>query len=153
MNDRLTFLPVSIEHTSLCARLESLCFDAEVFDENMIHSLLSTPFVFGSLALLNDGPIGYALCSKGGDEGDLLTIAVLPETRGKGYGEALLKDLIKKAKIQNIQNLFLEVRPSNESAIKLYKKYGATQVGVRKNYYSVAGSNLKEDALVMEIKF
>lgn len=151
MNNRLTFLPVSIEHAPLCARLESLCFDSEVFDESMIRSLLSTPFVFGYLAILNEEPIGYALCSKGGDEGDLLTIAVLPETRGKGYGEALLNEMIKEAKHQNIEKIFLEVRPSNTSAIKLYKKHGATQVGIRKNYYSIAGSNMKEDALVMEL--
>lgn len=119
----------------------------------MIRSLLSTPYVFGYLAILNEEPIGYALCSKGGDEGDLLTIAVLPETRGNGYGEALLEEMIKEASLQKIKKIFLEVRPSNTSAIKLYKKHGATQVGVRKNYYSVVGSNLKEDALVMEIKF
>lgn len=152
MNNRLTFLPVSIEHAPLCARLDSLCFDTEVFDESMIRSLLSTPFVFGYLATLNEEPIGYALCSKGGDEGDLLTIAVLPETRGKGYGEALLNEMIKEAKLQHIEKIFLEVRPSNTSAIKLYKKHGAKKVGIRKNYYSVANSTEKEDALVMELK-
>lgn len=136
----------------MCAQLDSLCFESEVFDEFMIKSLLSTPYVRGFLLLKNEAPIGYSLYSHSGDEGDLLTISVLPEHQGHGYGEQLFKKIINDALKHNLKKILLEVRPSNKKALALYEKHGGEQVGIRKNYYSVAGSTTKEDAIVIVIK-
>ena len=57
----LTFTAINISHAKICAQLDSLCFDSEVFDLTMIQSLLSTPYVSGCLAMEGEDAIGYAL--------------------------------------------------------------------------------------------
>ena len=78
------------------------------------------------------------------DEGHITNIAVLPECRGMGYGNMLVEKIISYAEEKNFAFLTLEVRKSNEAAIALYKKYGFTEVGLRKNYYENV-----EDAILM----
>jgi [ribosomal protein S18]-alanine N-acetyltransferase len=88
-----------------------------------------------------DGEIrGYIAFSKILDEVHIENIAVEPEWRGKGIGSHLLKFVIEKNKDCDF---FLEVRPSNQSAISLYKKFGFFEVGRRKKYYG------DEDAIMM----
>lgn len=79
------------------------------------------------------------------DEAHVTTIGVAPEHRGKGLGELLLIRLIEEARQRNAEWVTLEVRVSNDSAQALYRKYGFTQQGVRKRYYSDNG----EDAYIM----
>lgn len=148
----LNFISLELEHTSLCSSLDSLCFESEVFSEEMIFSLLKTPFVFGFLATEGEEAVGYALASHAHTEGDLLTVCILPEKQGKGYGKQLLNKLFETCKTLKMEHIFLEVRPSNTAAIALYESYGATHEGKRKNYYTTNTAGVFEDALVMKIK-
>lgn len=149
-----TFINVESEHAKVCSVLDSQCFETDAFDSEMISSLLKTPFVSGLLILSShEQPMGYSLFSHNHDEGDLLTLAVLPEIQGQGYGQKLLQKTLALAKEKNIKNLFLEVRISNKKAIQLYKKHQAEEIGIRKDYYSVAHTHQKEDALVMRLTF
>lgn len=149
-----TFINVELSHSKVCALLDSQCFETEAFDESMISSLLSTSFVSGLLLLNQEKiPMGYSLFSHNGNEGDLLTLAVLPEIRGQGHGKNLLQQTLSLVKKNNIEKLFLEVRVSNKSAIMLYQKQGAENTGMRKNYYALPHSNQKEDALIMCFNF
>ena len=79
------------------------------------------------------------------DEAHLTTIAVRPDLRGKGYGELLLIDCLDASIQKGAETMTLEVRLTNESAQKLYHKYGFAIAGRRKNYYS----EINEDALIM----
>lgn len=79
------------------------------------------------------------------DEAHVTTIGVTPELRGKGLGELLLVRLFEIASERNAEWVTLEVRVSNASAQALYHKYGFTQQGVRRRYYSDNG----EDAYIM----
>lgn len=79
------------------------------------------------------------------DEAHVTTIGVAPDHRGKGLGELLLIELFEAARQRNAEWMTLEVRVSNDSAQSLYHKYGFTQQGVRKRYYSDNG----EDAYIM----
>ena len=79
---------------------------------------------------------GYVVFYGGMDEGDLVRIAVLPQGRRKGIGSALLCELWKYCKEQNIGRVLLEVRESNSPAIALYEKQGFTVIAERKNYYT-----------------
>jgi ribosomal-protein-alanine N-acetyltransferase len=79
------------------------------------------------------------------DEAHITTIGVLPEYRGQGLGELLLVTLFTDAMRRGAEWVTLEVRVSNESAQALYYKYGFTQQGVRRRYYSDNG----EDAYIM----
>lgn len=79
------------------------------------------------------------------DEGHITNIAVHPEYRGMGLGNAIMEALIMEAKKNGITAMTLEVRMSNMAAINLYKKYGFIEEAVRKKYYQDTG----EDALIM----
>jgi ribosomal-protein-alanine N-acetyltransferase len=79
------------------------------------------------------------------DEAHLVTIAVAPGQRGKGLGELLLVAMIDLSCILGARVMTLEVRVSNHVAQSLYRKYGFTNEGVRRRYYSDNG----EDALIM----
>jgi [ribosomal protein S18]-alanine N-acetyltransferase len=79
------------------------------------------------------------------DEAHVTTIGVAPSHRGRGLGELLLVDLFERAWERNAEWLTLEVRVSNDSAQALYHKYGFSQQGVRRRYYSDNG----EDAYIM----
>jgi len=59
----------------------------------------------------------------------------------------MLKDLFSECRKVNIVNIFLEVRRSNFLAIRLYKKIGFNEIGVRNNYYQ--NKDGKEDAILM----
>jgi ribosomal-protein-alanine N-acetyltransferase len=79
------------------------------------------------------------------DEAHITNIAVHPDYRGRGFGDAVLEDMIKCADKQNITAMTLEVRTSNMPAFNLYTKHGFAEAGRRKGYYSDTG----EDAIIM----
>lgn len=79
------------------------------------------------------------------DEGDITNVAVDERFRRRGIGRALVHELIHRAADRGISKIFLEVRDSNESAIRLYQEAGFVQVGLRKRYYS----SPTEDARIM----
>lgn len=81
------------------------------------------------------------------DEAHVATFAVHPEYRRNGVGWRLLLHALKDTSQEGATHAFLEVRAGNESAIKLYEKFGFTRVGVRKNYYS----DNHEDAILMNL--
>ena len=77
----------------------------------------------------------------------LLNLCVKPELQNQGYGMLILDYLLDLARMHNADTAFLEVRPSNEFAIKLYQRAGFDEVGVRRNYYP-AGFG-REDAIIL----
>ncbi|MFZ7120570.1 MAG: ribosomal protein S18-alanine N-acetyltransferase [Eubacteriaceae bacterium] len=89
--------------------------------------------------------IGYAGVWIIFDEGHITNLAIDPKFRRKGYGKRILKHLIKVLTKRGISRITLEVRKSNEDAIKLYKKFDFYESGIRKKYYS----DNKEDAIIM----
>lgn len=79
------------------------------------------------------------------DEAHITAIAVRESLRGKGLGELLLMSSIEMAMKRQSRVVTLEVRVSNVAAQSLYTKYGFSQVGLRKGYYS----DNHEDAYIM----
>lgn len=79
------------------------------------------------------------------DEGHITNIAVHPDYRGRKIGEKLVEALLETAKESNASRATLEVRASNNAALKLYKKLGFKEGGRRKGYYD----ENKEDAIIM----
>lgn len=78
-------------------------------------------------------------------EGDIYNVAVKEENRGQKIGYHMLCELIRIAKSRGITSLTLEVRSSNESAIRLYCSLGFEQTALRKDFYTKP----KEDAVIM----
>ena len=79
------------------------------------------------------------------DEAHITNIAVHPEARNRGFGERLLRALMRLASDTGMGMITLEVRRSNEAAQALYRKAGFQDVGYRKRYYE----DNQEDALIM----
>ena len=78
-------------------------------------------------------------------EAELLRIAVAPEARGRGLGRALLEACQRELAEEGLAQLFLEVRPTNLAAIRLYERCGWEPCGRRPRYYSDG-----EDALLFQ---
>ena len=79
------------------------------------------------------------------DEMHLLKIAVAPEWRSRGIGTWLLNECMKKEAARGIDQILLEVRPSNRPALAMYGRMGFWQIGKRPKYYP----DTREDALVL----
>lgn len=93
--------------------------------------------------------VAYAILSVAAGEAHILTLCVSPETRRQGYGELLLGDLLQLARERRAMSVYLEVRPSNQAAIRLYEKTGFCEIGIRPDYYPDEFG--REDALVMAL--
>lgn len=79
------------------------------------------------------------------DEAHVTNIAVHPDARSRGYGERILRALMRLASDTCMGMITLEVRRSNAVAQALYHKAGFQDVGYRKRYYE----DNQEDALIM----
>ncbi len=90
---------------------------------------------------------GYGGLWKVEDEAHISTLATHPRWRGNGYGEILLAGMIAKALRLKAAYIVLEVRVSNTVAQRLYKKYGFSRHGRKRNYYG----NNREDAWDMRL--
>ncbi len=93
---------------------------------------------------------GYAILSIAAGEAHILNLCVDPAHRAHGYGEQLLNEILGRARVAEVEEIFLEVRPSNETAMALYKKKGFHQIANRPKYYQ--GSQGREDAAVLSKK-
>jgi ribosomal-protein-alanine N-acetyltransferase len=93
--------------------------------------------------------IGYGIMSVAAGEAHILNICVHPDLQRRGYGGRMLAALLMKAEQAEAAKVFLEVRPSNEAALRLYRGVGFDQIGIRPAYYqSVVG---REDAVVLAL--
>lgn len=95
--------------------------------------------------------LGYGLLSVAADEGHVLNLCTRPELQNRGLGRTMLHTLIRLARTQGAQRLFLEVRPSNAAAIALYHATGFNEIGRRPRYYPDHDGR-REDALVMAME-
>lgn len=95
--------------------------------------------------------LGYFLMMLAIDEAHLLNITVRSDMQGQGLGRFLLEKAMRVARQNDMQSVFLEVRPSNHRALAIYNKAGFQTIGTRKNYYPAPGS-AREDAIVMKME-
>jgi ribosomal-protein-alanine N-acetyltransferase len=101
--------------------------------------------------LVQDGEIiGYGMLSVAADEAHVLNVCAAPEVQGCGHGRRLLRALLQLARGRGVQRVFLEVRPSNPTAIALYHAEGFNEIGRRPRYYPAKQG--REDAIVMAME-
>jgi ribosomal-protein-alanine N-acetyltransferase len=93
---------------------------------------------------------GYSVLSIAAGEAHILNICVDPAHRAYGYGARLLDDILLKARGESVREVFLEVRPTNVTALALYKKRGFVQIAERPAYYQAHDG--REDAAVLSRK-
>ena len=128
---------------------------SEYFFESILREL---PEAF-IIAEINGRIVGYIMCKiefgfsnfrKLGfvKKGHVVSVAVLPEHRGKGLGKALMLEGINGVMNRKSDEIYLEVRSSNESAIKMYQKLGFQIKSKLRAYYRDG-----EDAYLMALEF
>ena len=91
--------------------------------------------------------MGYAILMMVLDEAHLLNISVAQSHQGQGWGRYLLVQMMEMGREKGGLNMFLEVRPSNHSALGLYESMGFNEMGIRPGYYPA--HNGREDAVLM----
>lgn len=128
--------------------LEGLCFDYHWTREQFLLGLESDAFKV--IGVRRDGLLaGYMAFSMISDEMEILNLAVHPDFRRQGLGEALLARSFEICAERGIAKSFLDVKVSNDPALALYRKFGYKKIGVRKKYYP----DTKEDALLFRYDF
>lgn len=92
--------------------------------------------------------VGFIGAHFAGREAHITNLAVIPTVQERGIGSCLLKLIIARARDYQIRRVSLEVRVDNESAQRLYRKFGFQPNYVRRNYYD----DIKVDGLDMVLK-
>ncbi len=143
----ITVTPLTPSNVNGVYHVEKTCFSTPWSLEAFQKDLENKNAVY--FCIEEDGNVvGYVGMWNISGEGNINNVAVLPAHRRKGYGKLLLSHLITYAKEHQLSFLTLEVRVSNEGAIRLYESCGFVAVGRRKKYY-----DNREDAILMTLAF
>jgi ribosomal-protein-alanine N-acetyltransferase len=144
MSDAISFRPMSEADIEAVLKIEYAAFSHPWTRGIFLDSLKSYDcwVMFDGQQQVGHGVINVII-----DEAHLLNITIKPESQGRGFGLLLLERLMQRAMELKAGECFLEVRASNQSAYRLYERYGFNEIGRRRDYYPAVGG--REDALVM----
>lgn len=142
--DELIIREMTDEDTEAVSKIEEECFSMpwKPDDFRMMIKEDNMTYVVGVI----DGEIigGAGIRCIVGD-GEITNVAITKSKRGNGYSKPMLEQLILHGKELGCENFTLEVRVSNEPAIRLYKSLGFVNEGIRPGFYD----HPKEDAMIM----
>lgn len=135
------------EDGDLLAALERDAFSDRSWGENSVRESFEAKGVIVLLGGETERQShGFAIWRDLAGEAELLTIGVLPSARGKGLGAALLEGVFDGARKAGCARIFLEVDEGNAEARALYRRFGFSEVGLRKAYYRDGA-----DAILMSV--
>lgn len=137
--------PMTMDDIPGVLEVEERSFAVPWKKDAFVFELLHNKVAYYLVAKAADKVVAYGGMWLLVDEAHVTNIAVHPERRKEGIGEALMLGLMARAKEYGADSMTLEVRKSNWSARKLYEKLGFVVLGCRRGYYS----ETKEDALIM----
>lgn len=145
--------PARPDELTLLAEIHARAF-AHEWSETELAALVADPAVICLVTKRGNAfgtkrPFGFLLLRFAADEAEVLTIAIDPTRRGRGYGHMLMMAGIERLIRRDVAHLFLEVDEGNTPAIRLYRKLGFIEVGKRKGYYATATG--PATALVMRL--
>jgi ribosomal-protein-alanine N-acetyltransferase len=143
----LAIRPMEASDASAVAMLEADSYpfpwSEGIFQDSVRVGYLCSVMEFDSIVA------GYSVLAVGAGESHLLNVCVRREFRHRGLGSRLLHHRFDQAREAGASVIFLETRPSNLAAVRLYQAHGFVQIGVRRGYYQAAIG--REDALVMRL--
>lgn len=147
MSEEIRIRQAKLYDVPAMARIERDSFGAPWSAEEITKDVTAGGNVYVAVAECGDEKAGYGEIRMVAGEAQIYNIAVAPEFRREGIGEALLRHMIEKAEDDGCTLVTLEVRGGNEAAMALYHKLGFREVGRRKGYYAKGG----EDAILMDL--
>ena len=124
--------------------LESEIF-SDAWSEKSIFSVICSEGGIAYVAVQDGQVVAYVLGRMIATEGEIYRIATAPSKRQRGIAYRLLDYAVKCERGRGLECLFLEVRSKNVPARNLYRAYGFTEMGERKNYYK----DPVDDAVIM----
>lgn len=125
-------------------REEERIFGNSLGEKTLYNEIIYNKMSRYFIALRENKRIGYIGAWLTEPNAEILNLFVLEKYRGQKVGSLLLQVVLDVCKEANIDNITLEVRPSNVAAVALYKSFGFHEATRRKQYYSDG-----EDALLM----
>ena len=126
-------------------KIEQASFTSPWTEETYEHEIKNNIYAHYFVVETDDKIIGYVGIWLVEDDAQITNIAIIPEFRGYKIGEKLFGFAMQFVVQHGAKRLSLEVRVSNLTAQKLYRKFGLVPGAIRKGYYPDDG----EDALVM----
>jgi ribosomal-protein-alanine N-acetyltransferase len=147
----LSLLWAAPERAHEIAILHAQLFDPP-WDEAGIKRLLEHPASTSLIAQAGQprALAGFVIGQLVADEGEILSLGVVPAWQRLGIGKRLVEGLARAAKRAEAKRLFLEVAADNDGALALYRQIGFAETGRRKGYYDRA-NGLKVDAVTMAL--
>lgn len=130
------------------AEIEDICFP-DGWERKDILSYITGDTGMCFTALIDGVSVAYIIGRLIAPEAEIYRIAVRPEHRQRGIGFRLLSYALKTEQGRGLECAFLEVREGNSAARALYRSFGFSEYGKRKNYYK----NPTEDAVVMVLNY
>lgn len=124
------------------------CAYAFPWSANIFRDCLRVGYVCRVL-MLEAALVGYGVMSMGAGEMHVLNLCMAETQRGRGFGRLMLEHLLERGAAAGMSDAFLEVRPSNAAALRLYRSLGFQQIGLRRGYYQAV--NGREDACVLKL--
>ena len=145
-NFTITIRPMVVSDINSVVEIEKESYGEHHWSRESFFNELSNDFAHYFCAIDTDNNlIGYIGTWQILEEAHITNVSVKPNFRRRKIGEALVYTAIENCRNNGIKYITLEVRQSNEKAIKLYEKYGFKSLGARKQYYQ----DNNEDALIM----
>lgn len=139
---RADIVPVCVMEEAACAQ------PFHAWTEDNYRSSLGSGYWMRVMCTPEGEIVGVCVCMFGMQELHLLNLVVSSRWHRQGMARWMLKRMTELCKAQRLAMIWLEVRPSNESARQLYGSMGYEEISLRRNYYpSLLG---REDALVMK---
>lgn len=148
--DSIAIQEMTLQDVPAVAAIERVSLPTPWGERSFRHEILENPYasMFVVRRQQSDAIIGFACVWLVDGEMKINSIAVHPDWRDRGIGRRFLRFLLDYAVTQGCSEATLEVRPSNVSAIALYRSAGFVRVGRRKSYYT----DTHEDAVVMHLR-
>lgn len=141
----IVFRPMKLSDLPVIMEVEQASFPTPWPRQAFYNELIHNRFARYSVIQVNGRVVGYCGLWLLLDEAHITNIAIHPDYRGRGLGEALLSHMMRRAKEWGADKMTLEVRVSNTVAQRLYKKLGFEPSGIRPRYYT----DNQEDAIIM----
>jgi ribosomal-protein-alanine N-acetyltransferase len=110
--------------------------------EDEFHRLLIDRAVVAHRAVIGRTMVGFILSRMAAGEVEILSVAIAPAWRGRGFARPLLDLHLRRLAGLGVRAVFLEVDEHNEPACRLYRNAGFSEVGVRKGYYQEGAAAL-----------